>query len=116
MEEMMSGEQAAGWLEKKGVLHKTWKRRGFELRGTHLRYSTCSRGKLEGMVDLTTATAVNVTPNSSSIKNEYEIELVCEGVKHGGSQHQDGAHVVHERTYHLRCHDATTLEHGQLHE
>ena len=109
------------WVEKQGVIHKTWKRRWFRLEDTRLTYSTSPKSsKCEGVIRLKTIAAVNIIGETSSwVGNHpkwyYEFEIVCDITNHvhdtieasGWTQRdvgkdERGMLVRHERRYRLR--------------
>eukprot|EP01043_Picozoa_sp_COSAG02_P000259 COSAG02_NODE_5_length_66751_cov_63.939148_5_plen_348_part_00 len=119
----------AGWAEKLGVIHKTWKRRWFRLEGTRLTYSSSPKSsKCEGVIYMKTVTAVNIIGEISSWvgdhpKWNYEFEIVCDITNHvrdtleapGWSQKdvgkdERGVVVQHERRYRLRMDDKGMYE------
>lgn len=118
-----------GWIEKLGVIHKTWKRRWFRLEGTNLTYSNSPKSsRCEGIIHMKTVTAVNIIGETSSWEGnhptwDYELEIVCDITNHvrdtleAPGWHQkdvgkDGRGIVvqHERRYRLRTHNKRTCE------
>lgn len=112
-----------GWIEKLGVIHKTWKRRWFRLEGTKLTYSNSPKSsRSEGFIYMKSVTAVNIIGQTSSWEGshpswDYELEIVCDITNHvrdtvsapGWSQKatgkdEHGVLVEHERRYRLRTH------------
>ena len=116
------------WMEKLGVINKSWKRRWFRLEETRLYYSESPTAKkCEGIIYMKSVTEVNGLGQTSSWdsgrghntpKWEYELEIVCDIKNHvkdtlqapGWHQHAIGKNdkgVIydHVRKFRLRTDD-----------